>query len=62
MEVVAFSGVTAVHSHAYTMAVSATAMCKFSLVSWLIPRRPHTFFLILPNAELALENVLLASL
>ena len=33
----------------------------FSLVSWLIPRRYHAFFRNLPNAELALESLLLTS-
>ena len=36
-------------------------MYTFNLVSWLIPRLSHTFFLSLPNAELAFENMLLTS-
>ena len=62
MEVVEFSGVTDVHSlHAYSRTVSTTSMYTFSLVSWLIHRRSQTFFLSLPNAELALESLLLTS-
>ena len=62
MEVVEFSSVAAVHdSHAYNRRVSTTAMYTFNLVSWLIPRLSHTFFLSRPNAELALESMLLTS-
>ena len=52
---------TVYDSHAHSRTVSTTAMNTFSLVSWLIPRRSHTFFLSLPNAELALESMLLTS-
>ena len=48
-------------SRAYIRTVSTTAMYTFSLVSWLIPRLSHTFFMSLPNAELALESLLLTS-
>ena len=45
------------HMYAYSRTVSTTAMYTFNLVSWLIPRLSHTFFLSLPNAELALESM-----
>ena len=46
-------------SHAYSRTVSTTAMYTFSLVSWLISHRSHTSYLSLPNAELALESLLM---
>ena len=48
-------------SHALNHSATEAEVYTFSLVSWLIPRRSHTFFLSLPNAELALESLLLTS-
>ena len=56
-----FLAYTVHDSHAYSKTVTTTAIHLAWCRGRLIPRRSHTFFLSLPDAELSLESMLLTS-